>query len=138
MKFEYEPLEQQDDNDYYSFKIEEAIEKAKKDGFTVYRSDPTRLLLDLDNIPSLEKYQEVLPRIQNEFGLKEVERWRSKSGEGLHVIVSCDPSIALFPIRCGLQVCLGSDQLKESLALKMYMKGLVEPCVLFRPKKKSM
>lgn len=116
----------------YSWSIDDAVASAAELGFTVVHSSPDRILLDLDDGAAMDRYRQMLPRLTSVFGLKEKERWRSKSGVGTHVVVECDP--LPFASRVAIAACLGSDPMREGLAVAMLRDGKDEPSVLFRPK----
>lgn len=116
----------------YEWEIEAAIECAEKDGFTVIRSTETTLLLDLDDGQSIDRYRKISKSIGALFGLKESSRWLSKSKVGTHVVVNCKPMG--FLERVALQAVLGSDPIREALAVGMYLDGHKDPSVLFQPK----
>lgn len=116
----------------YEWGIESAIEQAEAGGFTVVRSTDRTLLLDLDDGAALETYREMLPKLAQLYGLKEAERWHSKSGVGVHVVVACE--VMSFQERVALQACLGSDRMREALAIAMAADGEENPSVLFKPR----
>lgn len=116
----------------YAWSILEAAEKAIERGFSVVWSTPTTLLLDLDNGGALDIYCGQMKRIGALFSLRESDRWSSKSGVGIHVVVACKE---LSPLeRIALQACLGSDPLREALAVRMLADGIANVTCLFRPK----
>ena len=111
--------------------FEDAIDEALSVGMEVVRSDSTHLLLDLDNDASVESYLQAMAGVSPSFELVEVERWTSKSGIGLHVVLSCAEMD--FPTRCALQACLGSDKVRELFAIARFRAGIEEPSMLFKP-----
>lgn len=117
----------------YNWDIDESIKSAREKGFEVVQSTETTLLLDLDDGSSLDRYRKMLPRIANLYGLKESARWSSQSGVGMHVVVTCNAMA--FPQRVALQACLGSDPVREALAIAMHADGKENPSVLFKPGK---
>jgi hypothetical protein len=119
----------------YHWGIEHVIECAEKSGFEIVRSTETTLLLDLDDGASKDIYERVFRTIAPLFALQEIERWASKSGKGLHVVLSCKPMEAAQ--RIALQACLGSDKVRESLAIGMLIDGIKNPIVLFKPGRMS-
>jgi hypothetical protein len=118
----------------YSWNIESAIQEALNEGMEVTRSTPTTLLLDLDTAASVIRYEELFGIIADQFQLSEWTRYVSRSGNGVHIILKCRELD--FPSRVALQAALGSDPLREILAIAMYKAGYQEPSVLFRPKEK--
>lgn len=116
--------------------IEEVVQAAIEAGYTVYRSTPDILLLDLDS-PTAEKiYLDHMPIVQVMYGAMEIERWKSKGGENLHVVVKLNVELEIVT-RLALQTMLGSDPLKELLSLKRVKEGQNEPCLLFKPAPKE-
>lgn len=104
-------------------------EQAKKDGFTIIHPAPDRLLLDLDTPESQERYAQLFPVVQGYFeGAIEENRWLSKSGIGMHVVVKLPFHIDM-PSRIALQAALGSDPKREILSIGY----LHSPSVLFKP-----
>jgi hypothetical protein len=116
---------------YKSTQLEEAIYNAEQNGFEVIHSEVDRLLLDLDDDKALRTYEMVLPTVAETLELKEIDRWKSKSGTGIHVVLSCKP--LCFYARVALQAALGSDPIRECLTVDRADNGLVEPSVLFKP-----
>jgi hypothetical protein len=116
----------------YEWCIDSAIESARESGMDVVRSTEDRILLDLDDGASLDRYRKMLLKLRDVFDLKEVERWKSKSGVGVHVVISC--RALPFVSRIAIAACLGSDPMREGLAVAMARDGKEEPSVLFRPR----
>ena len=121
------------DGKYICWSIESAIKEAEINGFEVIHSNIDRLLLDLDDEQALKTYEKVLPVVAVQLELKELDRWKSKSGTGTHVILQCKP--LSFVKRVAIQAALGSDPIRECLAISMEIDGLIEPSVLFKPPK---
>ena len=116
----------------YRWNIDIACERAEKDGMSVIRSTQTTLLLDLDDKVAVQTLEIMAPKLSALFSLVEQERWPSKSGIGVHVVLSCCEM--KFPERVALQAALGSDRLREALAIAMFLDGKMEPSVLFKPR----
>lgn len=123
----------QGESPHYQWRIEAAVELASDNGFEVIWATETTLLLDLDDVQSQETYIANFKSAEVLFGLTEVDRWPSKSGEGIHVVVQCKPMPALA--RIALQAYLGSDKRREILAVAMFMDGVENPTCLFKPPK---
>lgn len=110
---------------------DEASAKATADGFTVYRSEPSVLLLDLDTEASVKQYAKVRPVLEQTITVLEEERWASKSGN-LHIRLVLEGN--LEPLhRFALQAALGSDGVREALSIAYLLEGVEEPSLLFRP-----
>jgi len=118
----------------YAQSFQKAIDEARLAGFEVIQSSETRLLLDLDHESNLKQCAMMLSRIGPLYDLKEQARWISKSRIGQHVVVSCKP--LPFMTRVALQACLGSDPVREALAVFLFQEGTEEPSVLFKPPQK--
>jgi len=116
----------------YDWSIEWAIGDAEKRGCTVTRSTSTSILLDIDNGASMDRYFAVFPKIKNKFDLKFKETWKSTNNND-HIILTCRE--LSFPCRVAIAACLGSDPIREALAIAMFNDELVEPSVLFKPGK---
>lgn len=117
--------------------LDDAIETALEEGFIVFQSSPTSLLLDIDidrdNGAALRQYERVLPLAFEKFGVEEKERWNSKSGTNLHIRLEI-PYELPFGTRTLLQCALGSDAVREVLGYVSNTEfGVKEPSVLFRP-----
>lgn len=108
-----------------------AIELAKEDGFEVVQSNDRTLLLDLDSAWAREQFDRVLPIVNEHIGVDHVEEWSSKSGN-THVKVVLIQSLPI-DMRVLLQAALGSDGVREALALVQHRNGCEEPSVLFKP-----
>lgn len=119
----------------YGWSIEDDIIVAKGRGFEVVRANPNRLLLDLDDAASLARYQSMKPIVASHWAIAEVDKWHSKSGRGFHVEIACD--IPCFLTRIALQLALGSDPKRETLAVAMFHDGIPEPSCLFKPPQES-
>lgn len=111
--------------------VMQTVEEAAKE-FDVVQSNNTTLLLDIDTLPALAQFERVLPKVKENFGVANVERWTSKSGNAHIKIILSEP----FPVtvRLALQAALGSDGVRELLSLKRLMNGCDEPSYLFKPK----
>jgi hypothetical protein len=115
----------------YEWRCEEAVSDARAKGFEVICAAPDRLLIDIDDTESKKHFQRSLGLLRGHFGLVEMERWRSKSGDGWHIVLRCNPCD--FTTRIALQACLGSDRKREALALMMAKDGEPDPSYLFKP-----
>lgn len=100
--------------------------------FDVVRSSNTTLLLDIDDPVSKAQFDRLLPKVKEVFGVSAVEEWKSKSGN-THIAVTLETPLPAGS-RLALQAALGSDAVREVLAVARLMNGVVEPSVLFRPK----
>ena len=112
---------------------------AKKQGMEIVHSTKERLLLDLDTGAQQDQYRNMLRRLKNIKGLKglsEKERWASKSGTGVHVVLELPRPFSVTE-RLLLQCCLGSDPMREALGLFLLLSGEENPIMLFKPAAES-
>ena len=112
---------------------------AESRGLEVVHSTEDALLLDLDTGAQQDQFMVMLGRAKNIEGLKglfEKERWVSKSGRGIHVVVQLPHSFSVTE-RLLLQACLGSDPMRELLGMFLERHGEANPIMLFKPKVKS-
>ncbi len=109
-----------------------AIAAAQLDGLDVIHPTPRQLFLDIDGPAAMIQYQNTLNRLGNNLGAKESARWPSKTEGHFHVIVGLDRDLPA-ELRLVLQACLGSDPIREFLAVGLMLQGVEEPSVLFRP-----
>lgn len=107
------------------------IEEAKA-SFDVRQSDEHTILLDIDNDASRAQFDRVYPPFAEHFPVSEREEWKSKSGN-THVRIRMKDALPIST-RLALQAALGSDGVRELLAIKLMLNGAVEPSVLFKPK----
>lgn len=115
----------------YEWNINGAIEKAISEGFEIIRSDNNTILLDIDNPESMERFHYFYEKIYDSFDLRVSKTWKSRHGN-YHIVIECSISMP-FPNRVAIAACLGSDPIREALAIRMYMDGINEPSVLFKP-----
>jgi hypothetical protein len=107
---------------------------AVEDGFTVEYAEGNELLLDLDDEDAIARFESVRKRLANKVPLIELERWVSKSGDGIHVRLATLATESLSELeRVALQACLGSDPLRECLTINDIRRGVKRPSRLFRP-----
>lgn len=103
------------------------IAKARADGFAIIYGDDSTLLLDLDTEAQKEHYE----FIKNKFPFgKEVERWKSKSGND-HVVIKLK-SPAPLELRIAMQAALGSDPLRTICEIQQVIDK-ANPIALFKP-----
>lgn len=112
--------------------LEAAIDAAKVEGFTVVRSAPDKLLLDLDSPAAVVQFEKTLPIIQRWMEAVETGRWLSKGGN-LHVVITLGEELPMAN-RLFLQAVLGSDGIREFLGFCRLQNGVEEPSLLFRPR----
>lgn len=117
-------------------RIEDVIERNKAK-FTIYRSSPKTLLLDLDTPHAEEAFERTRP-IYAEMvgGFDAVEEYRSRNGN-VHVVITLAQPIHDTQRRYYLQAAMGSDEVKEALSLKRVWMGQHEPSILFRPRTRT-
>lgn len=115
---------------------EEAILQAKADGFSVIRTAPNLLLLDLDSEEAYQHYLRMIVRVREFMTVTKVGAWRSKSGNRRHVALQVDRSLPVGQ-RMLLQAILGSDLYRELYDLQRVWAKEKDPIVLFKPRKKG-
>lgn len=110
--------------------LEAAINAASYQ-FDVIQSTEMVLLVDLDTPEALAQFRRVLPKVIANYGIANIQTWKSKSGNTHKLIRLTSP----LPVetRIALQAALGSDGVREVLSLKRRQNGCDEPCLLFRP-----
>ena len=117
--------------------LNESFDTAQEDASAwaeIIRSTDTTLLLDLDTGTQQDQYRYTLPHVSRAYkGLKESARWASKSGKGLHIVLSLAEPMTV-PERLLLQCSLGSDPKREMLGLRLFRAGVENPIMLFKPK----
>jgi hypothetical protein len=113
------------------WEVDGVIAAAEEKGFKVIRSTSTTLLLDLDNGAAHDRYRKVFASLKKVFNLRQIDEWYSKSGVGRHVVLVCDE--LSFESRVALQAALGSDPVREGLAIARFRAGVDEPSLLFKP-----
>lgn len=111
--------------------FDEAMAQAIADGFEVIRGTPSTLLLDLDTDAAWAQFERVLPTVEKTVGTLGLRQWPSKSGNR-HVQLKLVGDLPAL-LRIALQAALGSDGVREALALKRLENGIAEPSSLFRP-----
>ncbi len=122
---------------YEITKQEDAIAKAKKEGFEIIYTDEYTILLDLDGVQDILWYDYILPKLKGKFtGISEIERWPSKSGKGLHVILHSISKLTNFE-RNAFECILGSDRLRGMFNLDKIWNGVEDNkiSILFKPLK---
>lgn len=98
--------------------------------------DPFTIQLDLDlaTYPdALNHYTELLPFLQNILPCVESDRWVSKSGKGLHVVLKSTIPLSLRD-RLVIQAALGSDPRREILAVMRIREAEQKVSYLFKPR----
>ena len=111
---------------------EKAIADAEAVGMAVVYGAPKVLLLDIDSLDGLARYQFVWPFLKRHFDAEETDRWKSKGKKGWHIQVQLGKPIPVA-WRIALQACLGSDPFREIASIKCLKNGMAEPSMLFRP-----
>jgi hypothetical protein len=124
------------EEEYHVDTWEEGGKKALEAGFKIVPARKATVLLDLDTPEDVARYEAILERIQkpmgHAWGLKEVERWKSKSGVGTHVHLEMTSDLNEYE-RVALQALLGSDPVRELISLMRMRHGVTHPSRLFRP-----
>lgn len=116
----------------YGWCIDSAITEKINKGYSIIRSCPTKILLDLDSPTSIAAYETMLPVLTQRFCLGELDRYESSTPGHIHIVLLCRD--LPFDTRLSIQMALGSDMKREALALLMHAEGIHEPSFLARPK----
>lgn len=113
----------------------DALNQAYDAGYEVHLGEPAVLLLDFDEpyIPH-KKYgnQRVWEILFQLYPGTTRKFWKSKGGN-THCIVYLSDELDIG-IRLAWQAALGSDPVREALAIKRLHDGIEEPSMLFQPK----
>lgn len=120
---------------YYQFRdtpIKEVTRKMKAQGFEVFQGNERQLLLDLDSPEAVATYRDRLGLAKRFFKIEEKQRWISKSGKGLHVILESANKLSAM-LRLLIQVYLGSDPKREIFGAMRVLNGEKNPSLLFKP-----
>lgn len=124
--------------DYHVNTFAEGAEKARAEGLRVVIATPYDIFLDLDTPEDVKAYEERLARIQRAasvWGITEQARWKSKSGVGTHVHLRgawLEPQEQI-----AVQAILGSDPVREIIALLRMRQGVTNVSRFFKPIQKE-
>lgn len=114
--------------------LDDAIADAEARGFEVVRANDRTLLLDLDDEEAVATYRRVLPLLQERFEAVATD-WKSKSGN-THVKIALGAPLP-WAVRYALEAALGSDGVRQVLAVLQMQNGCDEASVLFKPTAES-
>jgi hypothetical protein len=124
-----------EEDDYLNLFLgrEDLEDLAKDSNCIVIYSEDNLLLLDLDNDESVKTFHRNIDTFRNNYSVKKINEWKSKSGN-LHVAIEMNDNID-FRERLLLQATLGSDPKKELLSLIRHREGMESRIcsVLFKP-----
>lgn len=112
--------------------LDECIKDAREAGFEIITADQHTLLLDLDTEFAYKLYASRVTVLHEHYDVRKIEQWLSKSGKNRHVRITMGESWDA-PTRYAFQAALGSDGMRELLALVQLRNGCDEPCILFKP-----
>lgn len=128
-------ITKQPDPSGYKKSPDDAIALKEEEGFTIIYGDDHTLLLDLDGLQDLIWFEHAYPKVSKTFRIQEVERWKSKSGKGTHIVLHSDSHLSIVE-RLALQCILGSDRMRELYSLNRVWNGIEEKkvSILFKPK----
>ena len=115
---------------YRANSLEQLKEIAATLGCELYVGADDELLLDLD--AGQEPVAEILSIVREKFGIKSEQRWISRSGTGIHVVIKMDGPLPPAE-RIALQAALGSDPKRESIAIWEWILLKTSTISLFRP-----
>lgn len=118
---------------YFNKIAQEVKDEAIADGHSIIDSEPDVLLLDYDDPPE-GLYQQRLILLQNIFPFTTVERlYVSRSGKGFHAVIRLGCNLPVLA-RIALQAAMGSNPLREILAVSENISGNETPPFLICPK----
>jgi hypothetical protein len=127
-----------DSLDEYPDNTGEAKEKAELSGLQVIIATDYTIQLDLDTAADVAVWARHEHRVLDfgvlGFPVKSVESWPSKSGNK-HVLIHLSEPVPAIE-RIAIQLILGSDRKRESLAFRGIKAGSEFPLMLFRPQPK--
>jgi hypothetical protein len=111
-----------------------AYKEAEEDGLVVVLPAGDELQLDLDSDRDYAIYQKLFPIIDRYYVVMAVKDEPSRSGlPKRHITLTLGKAVTVFE-RIALQVCLGSDRVRELLGVVQAMQGDPHP-TLFLEKK---
>ncbi len=115
------------------FTTQNRINAARVKGFSIVRGDIYTLLVDLDS-PDLALQPLVLDILDRKYSIEQIIKWKSEGGNQ-HYLIKIKNAMSILA-RIAIQVALGSDPVREALAVELYLKGCPEEdvSVLFRPR----
>lgn len=114
---------------------EHAVEKAKRMGMDLVQPLPAEIFVDLDTAESRADFLNLRwPKFLEVFPRSTVQYTTSKSGN-IHAYVTCPELDPLTPEeRIAMQAALGSDPLREMIALEHWLEGYIYYSVFFETK----
>lgn len=120
----------------YSISIEtdtthRLIKNAERNGATVLYPQPNELFLDIDTLDQYNQMFDRLPRLLELFGCQAAIKRdvpSNSGGEHRHVIIELSIQVD-NATRAGLQMFLGSDPVRDVLALRRIMAGVYDPII---------
>lgn len=116
---------------YRARTIEELQTIAADNNCDLFICAANQLALDLDTVGGITQMTDMLPFVNELFGVTKEERWASQSGN-VHCVIDLKDSVQPLT-RILLQALLGSDPKREIIALAELNDGFAES-TLFRPK----
>jgi hypothetical protein len=122
-------------SEFSIWSLEEIKESAASKGCEVIEAKPNQLQVDLDNIDSMQTFEEMKQQFGSQLGIIRTEEWRSKSGNR-HKVLTLDRELPVEE-RILLQLAFGSDAKREVLSYMYVKAGAEHPVVLFKPVPKT-
>lgn len=116
-----------------------AIQQAVESGCTAVRCGQQTLMIDLDNYYGMQNFLQRVNDVEsdlNKHGRLQIlawESWISKSGRGVHVLLTLDAEVAYPHDLIIIQGYLGSDLKRDFLTLMQIWHGMEDSRLLFRP-----
>jgi hypothetical protein len=114
--------------------MDAARERAVLEGLEIIEGTPSTLLIDLDN--GAELNQAMVTKLAEQFGGYSFQQWESRSRCGSHIRITMD--VTFTPAQAlALESALGSDPLRTILGVKRLQNGVVQPRMLFKPRRQT-
>lgn len=110
---------------------ESAPDKAARLGLALVEPEPTELFVDLDGLAALKDFESRYKCFLKVYPDSTVQ-FTTSSGGNTHAYVTCPEMLGMsMDQRIGLQASLGSDPLREMIAMKHWREGYEWPSVFF-------
>lgn len=109
---------------------ENAPDKAARLGLILVEPLPNEIFVDLDNDEEIQGFRKRINTFMKVFRDAEVS-YTTSSGGGIHAYISVPDAVFSVAERIALQAALGSDCLREIIAIDHYKNGYAYPSVFF-------
>ncbi len=109
---------------------ENAVDKAARLGMKLVLPEPNELFVDLDNHEAIKDFKVRWEEFLKVYPLSSVTYTTSKGGN-LHAYITMLEPVESMTHRIALQAALGSDPLREMIAVKHLLEGYEYPSCFF-------